>query len=170
MTAYRPSPRINSRVVAPVLEALELKAGYQRRQVLYDVSLNVGSGEIVAVLGHNGAGKTTLLKAIIGFIPLFGGQIWLNGKDRTSENYGEGSCRDVLYLGRSSHLSRSHCARQPRAGVASPLLTHRRGPPHAGSSPSSRSWKSGRVSLVERSAAGSSGCSPLGMAIMAGRS
>jgi branched-chain amino acid transport system ATP-binding protein len=76
-----------SRFVAPVLEALELKAGYQRRQVLYDVSLNVGAGEIVAVLGHNGAGKTTLLKTIIGFIPLFGGRIWLNGKDLTAENY-----------------------------------------------------------------------------------
>ena len=75
------------RFVAPVLEALELKAGYQRRQVLYDVSLNVGAGEIVAVLGHNGAGKTTLLKSIIGFIPLFGGRIWLNGKDLTAENY-----------------------------------------------------------------------------------
>jgi len=76
-----------SRFVAPVLEALELKASYQRRQVLYDVSLNVGAGEIVAVLGHNGAGKTTLLKTIIGFIPLFGGRIWLNGKDLTAENY-----------------------------------------------------------------------------------
>jgi len=76
-----------SRFVAPVLEALELKVGYQRRQVLYDVSLNVGAGEIVAVLGHNGAGKTTLLKSIIGFIPLFGGRIWLNGKDLTAENY-----------------------------------------------------------------------------------
>ena len=84
MTASAPATHQTPRVVAPVLEALELKAGYQRRQVLYDVSLNVGTGEIVAVLGHNGAGKTTLLKAIIGFIPLFGGQIWLNGKDRTA--------------------------------------------------------------------------------------
>jgi branched-chain amino acid transport system ATP-binding protein len=87
MTASTLAAHHTPRVVAPVLEALELTAGYQRRRVLYDVSLNVGSGEIVAVLGHNGAGKTTLLKAIIGFIPLFGGRIWLNGKDRTSENY-----------------------------------------------------------------------------------
>ena len=67
----------------PLLQALDLKAGYQRRQVLYDVSLNVGQGEVVAVLGHNGAGKTTLLKAIIGFIPTFGGRIWFDGVDRT---------------------------------------------------------------------------------------
>ena len=58
----------------PLLQALEIKVGYQRRQVLYDVSVEVDPGEIVAVLGHNGAGKTTLLKTIIGFIPIFGGR------------------------------------------------------------------------------------------------
>ena len=87
MTASALATHQTPRVVAPVLDASELKAGYQRRQVLYDVSLSVGTGEIVAVLGHNGAGKTTLLKTIIGFIPLIGGRIWLNGKDRTAENY-----------------------------------------------------------------------------------
>lgn len=75
------------RTAAPMLEALELMAGYQRRQVLYDVSLAVGAGEIVAVLGHNGAGKTTLLKTIIGFIPLGGGRIWLDGEDCSFRSY-----------------------------------------------------------------------------------
>jgi branched-chain amino acid transport system ATP-binding protein len=75
------------RTPAPALEALKLNAGYQRRQVLYEVSLAVGAGEIVAVLGHNGAGKTTLLKTIIGFIPLLGGRIWLNGEERTADSY-----------------------------------------------------------------------------------
>ena len=87
MTAPALATNQSPGAVAPVLEALELRSGYQRRQVLYDVSLTVGPGEIVVVLGHNGAGKTTLLKTIIGFIPLFGGRIWLNGKDRTTENY-----------------------------------------------------------------------------------
>jgi branched-chain amino acid transport system ATP-binding protein len=87
MTASALAANQTPRVVTPVLDASELKAGYQRRQVLYDVSLSVGTGEIVAVLGHNGAGKTTLLKTIIGFIPLIGGRILLNGKDRTAENY-----------------------------------------------------------------------------------
>jgi urea transport system ATP-binding protein len=70
----------------PLLQALELKAGYQRRQVLYDISLSVGPGEVVAVLGHNGAGKTTLLKAIIGFIPIFGGRIFFDGVDRSAQS------------------------------------------------------------------------------------
>ena len=34
-----------------------------------------------------GAGKSTLLKTIIGFIPLFGGRIWFDGKNRTAERY-----------------------------------------------------------------------------------
>ena len=87
MTASVLAATDTPRAAAPALEALDLKAGYHRRQVLYDVSLTVGAGEIVAVLGHNGAGKTTLLKTIIGFIPLLGGRIWLNGEDRSAENY-----------------------------------------------------------------------------------
>lgn len=72
---------------SPLLDVGDLKSGYQRRQVLYDVSLTVGAGEIVAVLGHNGAGKTTLLKTIVGFIPLFGGRIVFDGRDYTRQRY-----------------------------------------------------------------------------------
>jgi branched-chain amino acid transport system ATP-binding protein len=75
------------RTQTPILEARELVSGYQRRQVLYEVSLTVDAGEVVAVLGHNGAGKTTLLKALVGFIPLMGGRIWFDGRDRTGESY-----------------------------------------------------------------------------------
>lgn len=81
--AEHPLPRTQT----SILEARQLDSGYQRRQVLYDVSLTVGVGEVVAVLGHNGAGKTTLLKTLIGFIPLLGGSVWFDGKDRTGESY-----------------------------------------------------------------------------------
>jgi ABC-type branched-subunit amino acid transport system ATPase component len=57
MTAPALAANETPRAVAPVLEALKLKAGYQRRQVLYDVSLNVGGGEIVAVLGTTALAK-----------------------------------------------------------------------------------------------------------------
>jgi branched-chain amino acid transport system ATP-binding protein len=87
MTASAPATHRSVHPVGDVLEASQLEAGYQGRQVLYGVSLSVGAGEIVAVLGHNGAGKTTLLKTIIGFVPLSGGRIWFGGKDRTTESY-----------------------------------------------------------------------------------
>ncbi len=53
-------------------------AGYGRTTVLQGLSLEVGDGEVVAVLGRNGVGKSTLLKAIIGAVPLSSGTVVLN--------------------------------------------------------------------------------------------
>jgi len=51
-----------------LLKVENLHSGYDNVQVLWDVSLYVDSGEIVALLGPNGAGKTTLLKTITGLV------------------------------------------------------------------------------------------------------
>lgn len=56
-----------------------LFTGYGKKQVINGVTLNVEGGEIVALIGHNGAGKSTLLKAIYGLIPVWKGQVFLNG-------------------------------------------------------------------------------------------
>jgi len=61
-----------------------LAAGYGKRRVLHGVSLTVGRGEIVAVLGHNGAGKTTLLKAVFGLLPVQSGRVLFEGHELTS--------------------------------------------------------------------------------------
>ena len=45
------------------------------RQVLQDVSMAVGEGEIVTILGPNGSGKSTLLRALLGILPLTSGQV-----------------------------------------------------------------------------------------------
>ena len=63
------------------LEARKLSAGYGRARVLFDVDLEVRSGEVVALLGRNGAGKSTTLKAIMGLLPAWSGEILLDGKD-----------------------------------------------------------------------------------------
>jgi branched-chain amino acid transport system ATP-binding protein len=55
--------------------------GYAGSEVLHGVSLTVGAGEIVALLGANGAGKTTLMRAITGLIPMESGQLALDGAD-----------------------------------------------------------------------------------------
>jgi len=63
-----------------VLEVAELNAGYGDTQVLWDVSLRVEPGEIVALVGSNGAGKTTLLSVMSGLLPARSGRISFEGE------------------------------------------------------------------------------------------
>jgi branched-chain amino acid transport system ATP-binding protein len=56
-----------------------LAAGYGEVRVLHDVSLDVGGGEVVTLLGANGAGKTTLLRTASGLLSAEAGRIVLNG-------------------------------------------------------------------------------------------
>jgi branched-chain amino acid transport system ATP-binding protein len=57
----------------------KLTSGYGHVTVLRDVSLRVGQGEIVALLGSNGAGKSTLLKTVVGLLHPSKGQIFVDG-------------------------------------------------------------------------------------------
>jgi branched-chain amino acid transport system ATP-binding protein len=58
--------------LTPLLELEDVEARYGPVQALHGVSLTVGEGEIVAVLGGNGAGKTTTLRAISGLVTMSG--------------------------------------------------------------------------------------------------
>lgn len=66
--------------MSSLLKVDNLDAGYGDIQVLWNVSMHVDRGEVVAVLGPNGAGKTTLLKTIAGLIRPRKGAIQLDGK------------------------------------------------------------------------------------------
>lgn len=65
----------------PLLELDQLAAGYGGVPVVEGVTIQVGRGEVVAVVGPNGAGKSTLLKAITGEIPVLAGRVILDGTD-----------------------------------------------------------------------------------------
>jgi branched-chain amino acid transport system ATP-binding protein len=65
---------------ASLLALSDVSVAFGGLSALSHVSLDVGSGEIVAVIGPNGAGKTTLFNAITGFVPLSYGRIELNGQ------------------------------------------------------------------------------------------
>lgn len=58
-----------------------LRAGYGRAEVLHDVSIRVGQGETIAIIGSNGAGKSTLMRSIIGLVRPMSGSIRLDGAE-----------------------------------------------------------------------------------------
>jgi branched-chain amino acid transport system ATP-binding protein len=68
---------------AALLEVDDLSARYGAVQALDAVSLIVGDGQIVSLLGSNGAGKSTLLNAITGVVPKHRGRVRLAGHDVT---------------------------------------------------------------------------------------
>ncbi|WP_019505512.1 ATP-binding cassette domain-containing protein [Pleurocapsa sp. PCC 7319] len=73
--------RTASEAKPPILAVENLTSGYGELQVLQQVSLEVGQGELVAVVGANGAGKTTLLKTIARLLTLRSGQVLFRGQN-----------------------------------------------------------------------------------------
>jgi branched-chain amino acid transport system ATP-binding protein len=68
-----------------VLEVRDLNAWYGRSHILQGVSLTVGAGEAVCLIGRNGAGKTTTLRSIMGLVPRRTGQVVFDGRDILAE-------------------------------------------------------------------------------------
>lgn len=66
------------------LHIINLRKGYRKRPVIRDVSIDLGRGEVVALLGPNGSGKTTCFYAIAGLITPEGGRVVVDGRDVTT--------------------------------------------------------------------------------------
>src|SRR5947199_8345947 len=66
-----------------MLRLHEVHAGYGATPILFGVSLEIRSGEAVALLGKNGMGKTTLMKTAMGFLKPWRGAIEFDGHDLT---------------------------------------------------------------------------------------
>ena len=67
--------------MSEVLRIENVYAGYDRADVLLDVSLAVEAGSVTCMLGSNGSGKTTLIRAILGLTPPRRGRIVFDGED-----------------------------------------------------------------------------------------
>ena len=62
-----------------MLTVEHLQAAYGPAQVLFDICLRVGRGEVVTLLGRNGMGKTTTIRTLIGLLPACGGSADFEG-------------------------------------------------------------------------------------------
>jgi branched-chain amino acid transport system ATP-binding protein len=56
-----------------------VKASYGHAQALFDISFDVGAGEVVTLLGRNGMGRSTTVKCLFGMLPVTDGTIWVGG-------------------------------------------------------------------------------------------
>jgi branched-chain amino acid transport system ATP-binding protein len=65
----------------PMLEVTGLSAWYGVAQILFGLALEVGRGEVVALMGRNGAGKSTTMKTIMGLVDRRQGSVRFNGRD-----------------------------------------------------------------------------------------
>jgi len=64
-----------------MLSVENLSAWYGAARILYDLSFDVGRGEVVALMGRNGAGKSTTMKAVMGLMAQRHGVVRFNGED-----------------------------------------------------------------------------------------
>ena len=70
-------------LASSTLSARNLNKRYKKRTVVHDVSFDVGSGEVVGLLGANGAGKTTTFYMIVGLVAADGGEVFLDEEKLT---------------------------------------------------------------------------------------
>jgi branched-chain amino acid transport system ATP-binding protein len=88
-----------------MLKVENLSTGYGKKQVLFDVSLEVSKGDIVLLAGSNGSGKSTLLKAIYGMLPQWdNGQIWFDGENITGKPTAALLKKGLLYIPQKNNL------------------------------------------------------------------
>src|SRR5437868_12635879 len=67
------------------LEVADLNSFYGPAHILFDIALEVGEGEVVALLGRNGAGKSTTFRSIVGLVAQCSGRITFEGRDVSRE-------------------------------------------------------------------------------------
>jgi iron complex transport system ATP-binding protein len=114
--------------VTAIIRIQEVEVRYGSFKVLDDVSMDVGEGEVVAVLGPNGSGKTTLLKTIDGILRPVKGSVYIDSKEVSRL-----SRRDVAKL---AGFVPQHINVMRGVRVVDFVLTGRR--PHIGIAPAAR--------------------------------
>ncbi len=80
------------------LEIRNLNVAIESVPILHNVSLNVGGGQMVGLIGHNGAGKTTLIRTLMGLLDASAGSIRFNGTDLLAQPGHQRAAAGISYL------------------------------------------------------------------------
>lgn len=83
-----------------MLEVKNINSGYDKKQVIFDISFNVDDNEIVLLTGGNGSGKSTVLKCIYGLLPKWNkdAKIFFDNKDITNLSTSEMVKNGIVYI------------------------------------------------------------------------
>src|SRR6266516_6427430 len=97
-----------------------LRAGYGEAVVLPSMSLSLGEGQVLALLGRNGTGKTTLINSIVGITRRFGGAIALGGRDITAMRPDQRARAGIGWVPQERNIFRSLTVEENMTAVAQP--------------------------------------------------
>jgi urea ABC transporter ATP-binding protein UrtE len=87
-----------------LLKLDDVRSGYGRTAVLQGVSLSVGAGERIGVIGRNGVGKSTLLRTIVGQLPLTGGRVAFEDRDVSRAPVHVRARAGIAYVPQGRHI------------------------------------------------------------------
>ena len=86
-----------------MLELNRISAGYGKQTVLDGISVDFEKGKLTSIIGVNGCGKSTLLKAILGILPLSGGEITVDGENLLTISRNE-IAKKIAYLSQGKNI------------------------------------------------------------------
>jgi len=81
-----------------MLKIEKISSGYGKKQVLFDVSLEVQKGDVVLLTGGNGSGKSTILECIYNLLPLWSGEIEFFGSKTTHLKPSDLIHKGIVYI------------------------------------------------------------------------
>src|SRR3954451_10440073 len=103
-----------------VLRLEDVSSGYGEAVVVSGVSLSLGEGKALAVLGRNGTGKTTLLNTIVGVTRRFGGRLTLDARDVTRLRPEQRAQAGIGWVPQERNIFRSLTVEENLTAVARP--------------------------------------------------